>query len=462
LPTTKQSVRSVLGRLRRRFQPLKVTTGEDPSVQILHGVKLYREVHIGGTIFRGTADTSGRTIGYVFDLLPTGAVTGKTVLDLGTAGGAVCFEAVERGARLAVGVETEDRRIRGARFIKRRTRLKNVEFVQQDFWEFFQRTRPEFDLILVLNVLHHLANPRPLLRRIAKAARERIVVEIPTTIDVERYNEYSADLVALQGEGPLQSPDDVTRFLALYDFALERQRPSPPETQFYGHDEAARALYVYSRLSAAHVKSREERWMEVEPYRAARNASWQQARADPFNIDCLPGDRLDDILRQAFDREWTNGELNVLLCAPAAAGKSHLFERASPATHPPYNYKVFKFPNDKSQQGLHRHLNPRQGEAGRIGQVLLNTVDDLSSHCAPEALARAISGKPVVCLLLNVGFDEHFARLYRRQVERVGTVDAAVDYEVPLQFDCTKVIEQLRQHRCRYRVLTLIPDADRG
>lgn len=440
---------------------MKVTTGENPSVQILHGVKLYREVHIGGRIFRGTADTPGRTIGYVFDLLPSGALAGKTVLDLGTAGGAVCFEAVGRGARLAVGVETEDRRIRGARFIKRRTRFKNVEFVQQDFWEFFQRTRPEFDLILILNVLHHLANPRPLLRRIAKAARERIVIEIPTTIDVEHYNEYSADLVALQGEGPLQRPDDVTRFLALYDFALERQRPSPPETQFYGHKEAERALYVYARLGSSQLKSREERRNEVEPYRQARQASWQRARTDPYNIDCPAEQPLDDILRRALGDEWTTGAVNVLLCGPAAAGKSHYFESAPAATHPSYNYKVFKFPNHKNQQGLQRHLNPRPGEAGRIGQVMLTTVDDLSSHCTPEALARATSGKPVVTVVVNVDFDEHFDRLYRRQAERAGTTDAAVDYEVPMQFDCGKVIEPLRRHNCQYRVLTPAHASDR-
>jgi SAM-dependent methyltransferase len=458
---TKQSVRGALGRLRRRLQPMKVTAGEHPSVRILHGVKLYREVHIGGTIFRGTADTPGRTIGYVFDLLPDHAVTGKTVLDLGTAGGAVCFEAVRRGARLAVGVETEDRRIRGARYIKRKIGLPNVEFVQQDFWDFFSERHPAFDVILILNVLHHLANPRPLLRRICKAARERIVIEIPMTIDVERYSPYLADLVSLHGEGPLTGAADVTRFLALYDFALEQQQPSPPETQFCDHKEAERGLYVYSRLAGSPLKSREERRVEVEPFRQARHASWDQARADPFNVDCRPGEPLDATLRRALGDQWIKGGVNVLLCGPPAVGKSHFYETASAAAHPSYNYKVFKFPNDKNQQGLHRHLNPREGERGLIGQVMLNTVDDLSSHCTPEELARATAEKPVVNVVLNVGFEEHLDRLYRRQVDRAGTIDATVDYEVPLQFDAMKVIDSLRRHRCQYRVITLIPDPGR-
>src|SRR5204862_2907159 len=108
----------------------------------------------------------------------------------------------------------------------------SVRFEQQDFWEFFQRTRPAFDVIVILNVVHHLANPMPLLRRIAKAARAHVVVEIPIEIDVARYSEYSRDLAALPPEKPLTGPDDVTQFLARYDFVLDRQRPSPPETKF--------------------------------------------------------------------------------------------------------------------------------------------------------------------------------------------------------------------------------------
>ena len=89
--------------------------------------------------------------------------------------------------------------------------------------------------------------------------------------------------------------------------------------------------------------------------------------------------------------------------------------------------------------------------------MLLSTVDDASAHCTAEELALAVAGRPVVCLVLNIGFDEHFDRLYRRQVDRAGTSDASVDYEVPLQFDCAEVIARLRAHGCPYRVLTLIP-----
>ena len=456
MSTTKQLIRGALGKLRRRFQRVKVTTGEDPSVQILQGVKLYREIRIGSTVFRGAADTPGRTIDYVLDLLPNAALAGKTVLDLGTAGGAVCFEAVRRGARKAVGVETEERRIRGARFIQGRTRLQSVEFVQQDFWTFLQRTRPQVDVVFILNVLHHIANPFPLLRRICKAARDRVVVEIPMTIDAKGYSQYGAGLSEIPREGSIKSAEDITRFLALYDFALEHHRPSPPETKFCGNYDVPRAVYVYSRLSASRVKSLDERRLEVEPYREARNISWERARTDAFNIDCQPGEPLSDILRKALDGDWTDATLNVLLCGPAAAGKSHYFESAGLDAHPPYNYKIFKFPNDENREGLRRHLNPQPGEGGKIAQVMLSTIDDESAHCTSKELALATSGRPIVCLLLNVSFEEHFDRLYRRQVDRVGTVDEGVNYEVPLQFDCTEVINHLRKHRCHYRVLTVV------
>lgn len=424
-------------------------------MRILQGVKLYREVRIGSTVFRGAVDTPGRTIDYVFDLLPSAAVAGKSVLDLGTAGGAVCFEAVRRGARHAVGVEMEERRIRGARFIKRTTRLTSVEFVQEDFWQYLRRARPEVDVVFVLNVLHHLGNPFPMLRRIVGAARERIVIEIPVTVDVEEYHDYGPAMAGLPGEGPIRAVDDITQFLALYDFVLEREHPSPPEARFCGHDEVARAVYVYSRLSRLVVKSREERAGEIERYRAARDASWDKARSDPFNIDCRPDDRLSDILGKAFGDDWTGGRINVLLCGPPASGKSHYFEGAAPGAHPPYHYKIFKFPNDKNQGGLRRHLNPRPGEAGKIAQVMLSSVDGPSAHCTAEALAVATTGRAVVCLLLNVAFDTHFDRLYRRQADRVNTADAVVDYEAPLQFDCAGVIDCLRAHGCPYRVLTI-------
>jgi 2-polyprenyl-3-methyl-5-hydroxy-6-metoxy-1,4-benzoquinol methylase len=441
-------------RVRRLFVDVEVSPGEDPSVLILQGVKLYREIHIDGIVFRGTADTPGRTIHYVFDVLPEGALAGKTVLDLGTAGGAVCFEAVRRGASGATGVETEERRIRGARFIKRRTGQDRVTFVQQDFWEFFQQSRPQVDVIFALNVLHHFGNPLPLLRQIVHAARERIVVEVPTSISVEDYNEYGAAFANLPREGTINSADEITRFLALYDFSLERERASPPETQFYGSQQAPRALYVYTRLPRTHVKNEAERRVEVEPYRDARTLSWERARADQYNIDVLPGESLDQILEKALGPAWAS--TNILLCGPPASGKSHLYESAPAGSHPPYNYKIFKFPNDKGQQGRHHHLNPRPGEAGKIAQVMLSTVDDAAAHCTVDDLALATTGKAVVCLVLNIDFEEHFNRLHRRQVDRVETPDASADYEVPLQFDCAKVIETLRAHGCQYRVLTVV------
>lgn len=447
-------VRRVVGRVRRLLGDVEVSTGENPSVQLLHGVKLYREVHVGGTVFRGTADTPGRTIRYVFDLLPDDAIAGRTVLDLGTAGGAVCFEAAGRGARSAVGVETEGRRIRGARFIRRRTREKKVTFVHQDFWEFFQQTRPHFDVIFALNVLHHFANPLPLLRRVAQAAGERIVVEVPTAIAAEDYNEYGDGLSNLTREGPIKSAEDITRFLALYDFALEQHRPSPQETQFCGSDEVPRAVFVYKRLPESRVKSREERRLEVEQFREARSLSWRQARADQFNIDCQPEEPLGEILSRALGDRWTDAAVNVILCGPAASGKSHLFETAGVGTHPQYHYKTFKFPNDKNQQGLRQHLSPRPGQGGKIAQVLLSSVDDPHAHCTVHDLARQVTGRPVVCLLLNVSFSEHFERLYRRQADRAGTPDGRVDYEVPLQFDCKHMVDRLRAHGCQYRVLT--------
>ena len=452
-------VRRVLERSRRAFQNVEVTVGEDPSVQVLQGVKLYRDVRIGDTVFRGSADSPGRSINYVFDLLPEGALVDKEVLDVGTAGGAVCFEAVRRGSRRAVGVETDERRLRGARFIKRRARVQNVQFVQQDFWEFLRGRQREFDVVFVLNVLQHLASPYPMLRRIGKAARTHIVIETPDEFNFEQFAEYRATLPDVEAAGPAKSPEDFSRYLAMYDFVLERQHPSDPEIRFFRGQESPRSVYVYSRRPALPPKSREERLLEMAVYRHARTDSYERARADAFNIDVTPEADLTDVMREAFSGEWAAARLNVLIAGPRASGKSHYFERIAAEFRPAYNSKVFKFPNENNQQGLRRHLNPQPGQGGKFAEVMISTVDDEYAHCTNRELGDAIVQRPVVCLLLNVSFDEHFDRLYRRYVERAGHDDSDVDFDASLRFDCTRFIDELKKRGCHYRVLTPTPRA---
>lgn len=435
--------------LRDRLRPVRAISGDDPHVQILDGVKLYRDVRVGPTCFRGSRDGSSRPIDYVFDIVPPGALAGASVLDLGTAGGAVCFESVQRGAAHAIGVEIAPARIRGARAIKRIAGVPNVDFVHEDFYEFLTPRALQFDLTFVLNVLHHVENPVPLLKRICRSSRRYLVVESPDDMTVEGFSSYSAGLNGIEGL-PVRAFGDVIALLELCDFHLERVERSSPDAAFHRGEQAERSLYLFTRTPG--VKPRETRLMQASVFRHARSAVHEAARGDGCCLPIPADGNLAPVLRDAFGRDWIDRSVNVLLIGPRASGKSFLYDHTDIACHPPYNPKVFKFPNADGLGGRRKHLNPPRGGGGRLGQVLVSTVDDEGAHCTTRQLAKSLAGRRVVCLLLNVDFDQHFDRLYKRELE--GYAGAAVDYEVALRFDITRVLAALKGAGIPYRVLT--------
>ena len=424
-------------------------------MKILGGVKLFRDVRVGDTVFRGSKDTVSRSVDYIFDALPPDTLAGRAVLDIGAAGGAVCFEAVNQGCRSAVGVEIAEERIRGADAIKRLTRARNIHFVQQDFFGFLRDRSRQFDVVFLLNVLHHLGNPFPLLRRVARTTRDVLVIESPDDVDVSHYSEYGENLLHLEGARPAKTTDDFIRFLALSNFALVHRRSSEPGGTFSRGDESPRSIYVFRRSAVG--KTLDERLGEVEPYRTTRDITYSRARAMGMNEECSDDTNIVARLGAAFPHEWRTASVNFVIAGPRASGKTHLYERVGPTHHPAYNPKVFKFPDADSKRGLSRHLNPRPGQGLRFAQVLVSTADDEGAHCTTEELADALSGRRVICLLLNVGFVEHVRRLHQREAAQGFLTD--VDYDVSLRFECDRVAAALTSRGVRLRVLTIGPPA---
>jgi len=447
-----RGLKTVLRRVRDRLRPVTITAGDEPGVRILQGIKLFRDVRVGGTTYRGSSDSESRPVDYLFDGLPDGALRGKTVLDLGSAGGAVCFAAVERGCELAVGLETAESRIRGAEAIRRITGLANVRFIPADFYTYLGAAGPRFDAVFALNVLHHLGNPFPLLRRMCRAAKHYVILETPEDVGPSRYGEYSPDALQVEGARPARSPEDYARFLKLNNFVIERAQQSEPGVRFHRSDEAQRSVFVFRRDTR--LKSRAERLAELEVYRQSRSESYNRARLDPFNVDVRPGERFADVLTTALGDEWTAGDTNYLFAGPRASGKTYCYEQMPVTCRPSYDPKVFKFPDAGGKRGLRRHLNPRPGHGRQFAQVLLGTRDDDEAHCTGDELVSAIATRRVACVLLNVGFDEHVDRLYRREADRVGV--SSIDYDVSLRFDCSRYAEACRAAGVRYRVLTMV------
>lgn len=102
-------------------------------------------------------------------------IAGKTVLDIGSYLGYFCFEALERGAAAATGLEVDPAKLRQARTLAEIKGL-DAEFVMDDIET--MRLDKRFDIVLCLNVLHHLFDPVGVLHKLAEATRDRLVLEV--------------------------------------------------------------------------------------------------------------------------------------------------------------------------------------------------------------------------------------------------------------------------------------------
>ena len=101
-------------------------------------------------------------------------VEGKSVLDVGSLSGAFCIEALKRGASRAVGIELSRKRIDWAQTIADILDL-SPEYVRGDIEA--QHFDEKFDVILCLNILHHLLNPIGTIRTLCEIVRQRLVIE---------------------------------------------------------------------------------------------------------------------------------------------------------------------------------------------------------------------------------------------------------------------------------------------
>lgn len=103
-----------------------------------------------------------------------------SVLEIGCCYGYFLYEARRRGATKTVGLEINPARLRHARLL-RDIRGEDVVFSDEDFHDVCRRET--FDYVLMLNVIHHLADPIAALRVAAACAGKKLIVEFPTPMD---------------------------------------------------------------------------------------------------------------------------------------------------------------------------------------------------------------------------------------------------------------------------------------
>lgn len=121
--------------------------------------------------------TGGHDRSSTADVIFPNDMTGKSVLDVGSALGFFCFEARHRGANRVVGIDLDDQNVRKAKILADILGEK-VEFASRDV----ERAPLEeaFDYVLCLNVLHHLSNPIQGLDNLIAATKHALILEIAT------------------------------------------------------------------------------------------------------------------------------------------------------------------------------------------------------------------------------------------------------------------------------------------
>ncbi|HMD11515.1 MAG TPA: methyltransferase domain-containing protein, partial [Marmoricola sp.] len=107
----------------------------------------------------------------------------KKVLDIGCAEGAVALSAARMGARVT-GLEPRQGRLTKARRAAEGMGL-DVEF-RKGFLDNLESRPGTFDVVLALNVVHHVPNPFAFLDQAASLTRSHLVLEYPGLVD-EKY-----------------------------------------------------------------------------------------------------------------------------------------------------------------------------------------------------------------------------------------------------------------------------------
>lgn len=130
----------------------------------------------------------------------SGSLQGRSVLDIGCALGEFLFTAERRGAERLVGVEADDARYSIATSVGKLSGSA-VGFHNIPFQEFESGER--FDYVLLLNVIHHIADFRSMLLKAAGLTNQRLVVEFPTLHDRKFLSITDVDPVSIPDHLPL-------------------------------------------------------------------------------------------------------------------------------------------------------------------------------------------------------------------------------------------------------------------
>lgn len=406
--------------------------------KVLENTKLYREVAWDGVVYLGSDDVGGDT-DYLIDFFSEHCLKNKRILDLGSAGGAVCFTAIRSGVSFATGVELDERRIKGARKLKKILGVKNVEFIKKDFYNYLYKLNKIFDITFVLNILHHIRNPYPLLQKVCRVTREYIIIETPKKWSVDKYGrEYCSKLSLVEGAREVQSIEDIINYLKVFSFYLIFEKQSDTSKKFFGVDK--RFVYVFKYKHER--KDEDARSKEMEIYRSEREKIDVFVRQNPRKINAKD---MSKLIKDYYG-------YNFIIIGGRASGKSYLCNFLANENIYESEMKLFKLHRNTIR--FWRYLFSFDKRIGKFATVMLSTEDDSRAHCNIETLIYYIKNKKIICLVLYPSYNILLKRLCKREKDRINRVDSDVNFDYSIRFDCRKYIEEFEKNNIKYFFVT--------
>ena len=108
------------------------------------------------------------------------ALAGKSVVDVGSHIGTFAWAALQLGAKRVHGIDVEDRTVKRCEdlFLQEGVKKSNYKFEVGDVFEFLEGVEEnEFDTVLCFGVMYYTTEPHRLLKLMAHAAKETILID---------------------------------------------------------------------------------------------------------------------------------------------------------------------------------------------------------------------------------------------------------------------------------------------
>lgn len=99
-----------------------------------------------------------------------GALTGKSILELGSLEGAHSLRLAELGSSKITAVEANEAHFLKSLIISNALELRNVQFMLGDFQSYMNETSDQYDLVFASGILYHLTNPAELIASASKVS----------------------------------------------------------------------------------------------------------------------------------------------------------------------------------------------------------------------------------------------------------------------------------------------------